>query len=99
MTTLDFLLNFVMPEKMHESIFFGVVMLSAPVSVVLGSLATLVGFSMFAYFAYAGCDPLKAGYVSNPNQVRIKESNLLDNKTLIHIITFWLVIRDLGNQR
>ena len=37
-------------------------------------LGTMVGWAIFAYYADVGCDPIKAGYLSNPNQVHTEGS-------------------------
>ena len=43
-------------------------------SLLLEILSALVGLAMFAYFTDVGCDPLKGGYISNPNQVKLNHS-------------------------
>lgn len=40
-----------------------------PGGLVLSCLAFMSGWTVFAYYTSMGCDPLRAGYVSNPNQV------------------------------
>ena len=51
--------------------YFSVVFLTVPGTILLGTLACMVGWAIFAYYADIGCDPLKAGYISNTNQVNI----------------------------
>ena len=44
--------------------------LNIPGLVIVNVLASLVGLVVYAYYAEAGCDPLKQKYISNSNQVR-----------------------------
>ena len=45
------------------------VLLNIPLTIFYGVLLFLMGTVMYAYFASEQCDPLKAGFVSNGNQV------------------------------
>lgn len=45
------------------------VLLNIPLTLFYGILLFLMGTAMYAYFASEQCDPLKAGFVSNGNQV------------------------------
>ena len=49
---------------------FRTVFLALPGNFVLRTLACQAGLCVFAYFTLQGCDPVKGGMVSNPNQVR-----------------------------
>ena len=49
---------------------FRSVLLNIPGFVLIGFLSCLCGVVAFAYYAKEGCDPMTAGYISNPNQVR-----------------------------
>ena len=44
-------------------------MLPGPGNILIAILVVTMGWTIFAYFADIGCDPLKAGYISNTNQV------------------------------
>ncbi|XP_013413179.1 sodium-coupled monocarboxylate transporter 2-like isoform X1 [Lingula anatina] len=44
-------------------------LMNAPIITIIWSLTCMVGMTMFAYYSQKGCDPLAAGYVSNPNQL------------------------------
>ena len=46
-------------------------MLNIPGVVFLLSITVLSGMVMYAYFTKLGCDPLRAGEATNPNQVQI----------------------------
>jgi len=46
-----------------------VVLLNIPGLLFFMTLCVLSGMSIFAYYSHIGCDPLKAGYVSNSNQL------------------------------
>ena len=43
--------------------------LTIPGTVILTSVSCFCGLIVFAYYTQIGCDPLKAGQISNPNQV------------------------------
>ena len=45
------------------------VLLTVPGSILLKTMACLCGLVTFAYYTDKGCDPLGAGYITNPNQV------------------------------
>lgn len=45
------------------------VLLNIPGFVLIGLLCCLCGTVAFAYYAKQGCDPMSAGYISNPNQI------------------------------
>ena len=44
----------------------------APAFLVMFLLTGFTGLVVFAYYHTKGCDPLRAGYISNSNQVRNK---------------------------
>ncbi|GFR92440.1 sodium-coupled monocarboxylate transporter 1 [Elysia marginata] len=44
-------------------------LLNAPLQVVYGAIVVLVGLATYAYYSYHGCDPYKAGLISNRNQL------------------------------
>ena len=48
-----------------------VTFLTVPGNLILGTLSCLAGWAIFAYYTEKGCDPLKAGYISNANQVKL----------------------------
>ena len=45
------------------------VLLNIPGLLLVNILASLVGLTVYAYYADAGCDPLEEGYIANANQV------------------------------
>ena len=49
--------------------FYRAVLSIIPWTVVAMSLAALSGLSVFAFYSRIGCDPLKARFIRNPNQV------------------------------
>lgn len=44
-------------------------LLNIPGLVLIQLLTTVTGLVVYAYYANAGCDPLAAKYIRNPNQV------------------------------
>ena len=46
-------------------------LLAQPMQTALCGLAIMCGIVAFAYYAKSGCDPFKAGYISNLNQVSL----------------------------
>ncbi|CAH1799507.1 unnamed protein product [Owenia fusiformis] len=44
-------------------------LLNVPFMALIWSVTCLAGIVMFSYYADKGCDPLRAGYVKNPNQL------------------------------
>ena len=46
------------------------VSLPGPGNIVIGALVCMLGWTIFAYFANVGCDPLKEEVVDNSNQVK-----------------------------
>ena len=49
------------------------------------SLAALSGLSIFAFYASIGCDPLRAGFLGNPNQVG-RLAKQVGNLSLVSVI-------------
>ena len=45
------------------------VLLNIPGLMFFMTITALSGMAIYAYYASVGCDPLEAGYISNPNQV------------------------------
>ena len=43
--------------------------MAGPVQMLFGLLTALCGIVVFGYYASKKCDPLRAGYITNPNQV------------------------------
>ncbi|ELT90106.1 hypothetical protein CAPTEDRAFT_166259 [Capitella teleta] len=46
-----------------------VVLLNVPGLLFFMTICSLSGMTIFAWYDYVGCDPLKAGYIDNPNQL------------------------------
>ena len=51
------------------SLFFSSMLLLAPALTIMFVLTCLTGLVVFAYYHKEGCDPLRAGYITNSNQV------------------------------
>ena len=51
------------------SVFFRIVALLCPGQFLLVGICIATGVVVYAYYAIGGCDPLKAGYIDNINQV------------------------------
>ncbi len=64
-------------------------MLTVPVSILLSILSFLVGWVMFAYNTDSGCDPLAAGYISNPNQVEGYYEFKLEKMAYVSFFYIW----------
>lgn len=45
------------------------VLLIIPITVMTSSIPFACGMAVFGFYAKEGCDPLRAGQISNPNQV------------------------------
>ena len=59
------------PKKNSRCILFSRAMLmNGPFFALFTALAIGAGMVAFAYYTQRGCDPAKAGYISNNNQVR-----------------------------
>ncbi len=58
-----------------------------PGNIFLTTLCCLAGLVMFSYYASLGCDPHKAGYVNNANQVMyiLLSWHHIMKETLYHI--------------
>lgn len=55
--------------KIHFGVVSRSVLLNIPGLVLIQLLTTVTGLVVYAYYANAGCDPLAAKYIKNPNQV------------------------------
>ncbi|GFO44793.1 sodium-coupled monocarboxylate transporter 1 [Plakobranchus ocellatus] len=44
-------------------------LVNIPFHIIYGCISTLVGLSIYAYYSYRKCDPLKAGLITNKNQL------------------------------
>jgi hypothetical protein len=55
--------------KIHFGVASRSVLLNIPGLVLVQLLTTVTGLVVYAYYANAGCDPLAAKYIRNPNQV------------------------------
>ena len=53
-----------------QVVFFSMVLMAAPLQALVGIMAVLCGVVMYGYYALEGCDPFRAGYIKNTNQVR-----------------------------
>jgi len=51
--------------------------ISGVLFLILGLMVGLQGLITYAYFNTLGCDPLKSGQITNPNQVRQKQKLML----------------------
>ncbi len=45
---------------------------NAPALVIMYTLTCLIGLVVYAYYTQLGCDPLRDGTISDPNQVRAR---------------------------
>ena len=50
---------------------YRMLLMAQPLQTAICGLAIMCGIVAFAYYAKAGCDPFKAGYISNLNQVSL----------------------------
>ena len=50
---------------------YRMLLMAQPMQTALSGLAIMCGIVAFAYYAKAGCDPFKGGYISNLNQVSL----------------------------
>ena len=53
--------------------------MAEPIQFVIGGMAIMCGIVTFAYYAKAGCDPFKAGYISNLNQASLLDNHIKGN--------------------
>ena len=80
------------------TLVFRVIMLTTPGGFILGTLACMVGWAIFAYYTDIGCDPLKAGYISNPNQVLGLSSKFFSTQySIINTVDLITRAHTLGN--
>ena len=57
----------------------------APAFIIMSFLTCLTGLVVFTYYEQKGCDPLRAGYISNPNQVHSKQKS---QNSIINLLKF-----------
>ena len=53
------------------------VYLNIPGMLVINALAGLVGLVVYAHYASVNCDPLRAGFIANSNQVSVNSTGQL----------------------
>ncbi len=77
--------NYAIYKRICFSIIFSAMLLNGPFFVTFQTLACATGIVAFAFYAKKGCDPLRAKYISNANQVTIH----IHCNQLVHVICLY----------